>query len=463
MKAIQIIAVLLFAAIIIAPVAAFNLEEDAVSLIDNRMLADDPFSEGATGDLTKDIESYINDRIGFRDDMILAYTVLNDRLFHKMVHPSYIYGKDGYVFSKGMIKPQPYSEYHEAFADMVAQIQSYCEARDVPFLFVFEPAKPAVLTEYVPAGVNYDRAWVDRFFSALDERHVRYLDATGLLRERAEAGEVVFDQKYDANHWNDLGGYYVTNAMLEELKKDFPAIHVNTPEELTVSEELETSLPVSAFPIHEMVPVITVDMEVSMENTPKYDSELYRDPVQHTFGYYTNARRQAEGAPKALVFQGSHMNGRGRKYLANGFGEYVYIHNYQNVINFPYYFNIFQPDCVIFEVAEVTVINNYFNYKNMCAMDLNPPLQEAAESAQEHAQAVLEPEAVTAERGEALITIHWQTDAAAEHVWLCLDREFDMVPADGGYDVTVPVEQYDAAADSMEIAALQGGTMTVYR
>ena len=93
MKCIKIIFTVLFAIILLIPIAAFNFDEDAVSAIDNRQLAQNPLE--ADGDLTQNIQDYVNDRIGLRDEMILAYTLLNDRLFDKMVHPSYVYGKEG--------------------------------------------------------------------------------------------------------------------------------------------------------------------------------------------------------------------------------------------------------------------------------------------------------------------------------------------------------------------------------
>ena len=45
------------------------------------------------------------------------------------------------------------------------------------------------------------------------------------------------------------------------------------------------------------------------------------------------------------------------------------MHDYQNVLNFPYYVNMFQPDCVIFEVAEYTFSNEYFDYEKMKNLD----------------------------------------------------------------------------------------------
>ncbi len=427
MKCIRIITVVVFACIIVLPVVFFNFTPNVASSIDNRMLTEFPLTDGAAGsDLTAELESYVNDRIGFRDEMIIGYTVLNDRLFGKMVHPSYSYGKDDYVFGAGITTAKnAYSEFHEAFADMVLSIQNYCEARGVPFLFVFNPAKPAVLTEYLPDGVRYDRSWVDRFFAALDERGVRYVDNTQTLRTKTEEGEVVYNQKYDANHWNDLGAYYGTNAILEELQRDFPSVHVNGTADLNMDYELKTSLPVSEFPIHEMVPAFTLKSAVDPAAGELYKNELEMHPSYQTFGYYVNQEADMAGAPRLLSFQGSFMNVLGRKFMANSVREYIYVHDYQNILEFPYYYNIFQPDCVVFEVAEYTFNNEYFNYEKMLQLDMNPVLSSVTGEGKPRQDAKLDRNQISVESGAQLTKISWNTDADCEYAWLLLEREYD--------------------------------------
>lgn len=458
MKRIQIIMIVLFFFLLLIPLATFNFEKNSVSEIDNRVLADNPFIE--EGDLTQNIENYINDRLGFRDKMILSYTVLNDKIFHKMVHPSYVYGKDGYVFGAGLTTDVSYNEYHEVFADMVKEIQTYCEERNVPFLFVFNPAKPAVLTEYLPEGLNYDRQWVDDFKASLDERGVRYIDNTALLRYKWENDEIVFNKKYDANHWNDLGAYYGCNAMLEELQKHIPSIHVNQEEDLTVEEELMTSLPVSEFPIHEYVPKISLNAELNEELTAVYDEELERHSSYRAFGYITNPERKEQDAPRALVFQGSYMNGFGYKYLANGFGEYIYVHDYQNIIDFSYYFNIFQPECVIFEVAEYTFNDTYFDYDRMVSMELNPALDSVEGFPKQ--MRIIHPESITVEKGEVLTKICWNENKVSGYAWLRLDRDYDMKKTETGYEVTVRSENYMKYQDDLMVTVWDGTSLLCY-
>ena len=94
--------------------------------------------------------------------MISAYTLMYDKVFGEMVHPSYTYGKDGYVFSK--VTYTEFGEYQIAFADMIKKIQDYCEERDVPFVFMFDPSKTTVLKDELADGINYNNEWVSQFF-----------------------------------------------------------------------------------------------------------------------------------------------------------------------------------------------------------------------------------------------------------------------------------------------------------
>lgn len=450
MKWIKRLTVLCFCLVIIIPVVGFNTQSDVVSEIDNRKLTENPFTSEVEGDLIDNIENYVSDRIGFRDEMILGYTVLNDRLFGKMVHPSYVYGKDGYVFGAGL-QDITYGDYHEAFADMIKQLQDYCSDRGIPFLMVFEPTKPAVLTEYIPEGKYYNRDWVEQLMVALDERGINYLDNTETLREAYLAGEAVFNTKYDANHWNDLGAYYGVSEMVKRLQEDISTIHLTTKNELTISQKMETTLPVSQFPIEEYVPVISIDMDYDTL-TNEFKNELQINPSYKGFGYYVNSKLQDEGAPRALVFQGSYMNSYGYKYLINAFGEYIHIHDYQNVLNFDYYFNIFQPECVIFEVAEYTLNDTYFSYDGMLNMQLNQPLTAMKE--QTIITEDMNEDDVTICSGESLTTITWNTGRSFKYVWLCAEKEYDFRECETGYEVTLQTKDYQELKGEFEVVAL---------
>lgn len=444
----------------------FHLGSEAVSDIDNRMLAKNPFGaemRANGGDFTEEIENYVNDRIGFRDQMILEYTLLNDRLFGKMVHPSYCYGQDGQVFFK-MYDNVEYGDFHETFADMIKKIQDYCEERSVPFLFVLEPSKESILDEYLPKGVQRNDSWINMFLEALDKRGVHYIDNTVILQDKTDEGEMVFNQKFDAGHWNDLGAFYGTNMILSEVQKSFSGVHVNTYEELEISDKLETSLEVSEFPIHEWVPEISVPTEA--ENlTDNFVEEVEINSNHPVFGYYKNQQRINENAPKVLMFQGSHMNSYGKKYMINGFGEYIHIHNYQNIINFPYYFNIFQPEYVIFEVADRTLISEFFNYTNMEEMKLTPTLAYAKTIVTEIENINLDSDMILVKKGKTLTKLLWNgNDSSEEYIWIILDKDYDMRKNnDGIYELTVMNHIWEKYENNFIIVTQTGGNMQIYK
>lgn len=449
MKKLYMMTVILFAGMILLPVFFFNLEPNSVSEIDNRTLTENPFT--LDGDLTENIENYVNDRVGFRDEMITAYTVLNDQLFGKMVHPSYQYGKDGYVFGAGITTTNSFGEFHLAFADMVAEIQKYCEDRGVTFLFVFNPAKPAVYPDKLAEGICYNREWVSDFFDALDARGVTYLDNTETMVSLREQGIVGYNQKYDANHWNDTGAFYGTKRILEKLSELRSDIHINTEEEFEIGEKLESSLLVSKFPIHEYVPEYSLRTTLTSRYS-EYFGELELHPKHQNFGYYVNSSQSVADTPKTLVFQGSFMNTRGYKFMANAFREYIHVHDYENVIDFPYYFNIFQPECVIFEVAEYTLSTTYFNLANMKAIAYQPTWSSVDGEVQILDSAELD---LQVEKGQTLTTIRWNTDVPYTYVWLDLEDSYDMESVEGGYVLTLETARYEAGQSNLTLRVLE--------
>ncbi len=432
MKILKSIVIVLFVVILSLPIIFFNFDSESISKIDNRKLSPNPFR--AEGDLMTNMENYVNDRIGFRDEIITEYTILNDKLFGIMEHPSYSYGKDGYVFGAGVTVYDSFGNFHIAFANMVKSIQNYCLERGKPFIFVFNPAKPAVYQEKIASGIKYNRKWVDRFFNELDKLGVYYVDNTKTFIDLKKKGINGFNVKYDANHWNDTGAFYGTNEMLLALESKVENIHVNNINEFNVSYENKDSLLVSNFPIDEDVPLYKAKVGATTVSKNNYVN-LILDSQYRGFGHYVNKTREEEGAPKALVFQGSYMNSYGYKFLANAFGEYIYVHDYQNVINFPYYYNVFQPDCVIFEVAEYTFANKYFNYDKMLSIDFNPTLSSECSEININMN-----DLVIKQQDNTLTTLEYVTDNTYKYVWLKFEDVYDMKKSERGYEVTIKTE-----------------------
>jgi len=357
MKKIHIFRIILFSSIILLPILTMNLKENQVSEIDNRALtnfSDIKDSDIKNGDITKSIESYLEDRIGFRDKIVSAYTIGMDKLFNDMVHPCYQYGEEGYIFAK-LTAENFNGEFQEVFSSFIAGFEKYCNDKGISFLYVAEPSKPLIYTEYLPAGYNYKNENFDYFLSLLKEKNINFL-YNGKTLLKAKETTQVYDKKYDANHWNETGALIGISSILNRLNaldSRVAPLDLNKFEKVQVEN---TSLPVSYFPISEY----TYKYNLIDNNSIEIDD--YKDKIEmsnqfRTFVHYKNLKNIY--APKILVFAGSYFNGKD-KFLTESFSEYIKVHNYHNVINYDYYINLFNPDIVLFESTEYTHSNSFF-------------------------------------------------------------------------------------------------------
>lgn len=370
-KTLNVIYVATFFLALIIPICHMNTGKDVVSAFDNRVLVEYPLVGQV--DYEEKVELYLRDRIGFRDQFVTGYQRINDVLAGELTHPLYTYGRDGYMFFNMHYNVQ-YSGYHDLFVASVVKMKEYCDARGVPFYFMFEPEKIAVYRQYLPDGVNYTDEWVDQLLSKLREQGVIVVDNREMLT-RISAREQVFNRQYDAGHWNDLGAFYATNNLWATVKKDFPDVTLYSPEDFEIKTTIAEYLPSSKFSVNEEVPSYKVKTEYT-DLTQKY-AALKHDSRYPFFRYYKNTAENAGVYPKMLVFHGSYYN-RSPEFFIGRASEYIGVHDYQNVLNLDYYFSLFQPDLVVFEVAEYTFDDRYFDSRAMAAINFNPGIQEVA-------------------------------------------------------------------------------------
>lgn len=359
-RKINIVFCIIFFILLVIPICFIKKGNNVVSTIDNRELVE--FPDFKDSDWKNAFEAYLADRIGGRSFFINLNTQFNDKMFKKMVHPTYTYGSDGYVFFS-MHENVEYEDFHHQFALMVKKIQDYCEERGIKFYFLFDPEKISVYSRYLPKGVYYNDEWVQKFFLELDYLGVTYVDNSQLLREKSYS-EQVFNRKYDAGHWNDLGMFYGLNNLFNRMSHDFPNVRELSFDDFDISYQNMKTLPVSHFAINEDVPVFKKKIEIE-EITDLFSKEISLDSRYRTFLYQKNKTANSNELPRILLFQGSYLN-RSNEFVINNASETIVVHNYQNVLNADYYINVFNPDCVIFDVAEYVFSNVFFDYERMC-------------------------------------------------------------------------------------------------
>ena len=401
-----------FFLVILIPILFMNFKRDQVSKIDNRMLLnfEDIFSNK---DIFNNIESYIDDRIGFRTEMVDIYAKVMDKAFNEITHPKYEYGKDGFIMSKAE-ENEFNPEFMETYSDFIKEFQDYCNARDIKFLYSVEPRKELIYPEYITEGYNYENRDIEYFLELLEEKNINYLNNIETLSEAREKGSaldilkqgycnsgdtetveflenelliidefneldksnvyleneynknskkeivdsrgLLYDKEYDARHWNETGAIIGISAILDRLNLLDNRVETFDISKYEAKDYINDTLVASNFEINE----ITTKYNL-IEDNSIYIEDLEDEIKRHeSFSNFTHYKNEANpNAPRILIFAGSYFDDK-EKFLTESFSELMKIHNYRNVLDYEYYINIFNPDIVLFESTEYTNFDFYF-------------------------------------------------------------------------------------------------------
>ena len=315
-----------------------------------------------------DLSVYIDKRIGFREKALQLYQKVNDRCFNLMIHPLYVRGEDGHLFfkTKEYLSDYQHLNLNEAevnnFVKALMGFQQYTQAQGKTFLYFLIPDKKTVYPEYFPetVNVNGEISRTDQVIAALEKYNVPYFYAKEAMVTEKQFRSVN-NVLYDVGHWNDNGTFVSVQSLYAILQNHYPEIQLLERSEFSMGTRLKEYLEASSFEIYEMVPVYDL-----LENSAVNETDRFLETAKIAYPnnyvcHYTNP--ECRQMPKILIFGDSYLAGLERFFI-NHFSEYTYIHRY-NVHNqecFEYYINLVNPDIVIFENPERSMI-----------IDLNQP------------------------------------------------------------------------------------------
>lgn len=361
MKKIQITFLVLIAVLIILPTVFFNHDKNQYSYIDNRVLKE--MNDISTGS----IEDYINDRIGFRKEIIFSFNKLNKVLFNYSSNPKYIYSDDGIeVYNKVELEGTE-KNYYDSFAKAISEIDDYLDSKNIPFYYVITPSKASIYKGSLPGCFNYSDENIIYFQNIIKNNDINYINLFDILKVESK-NKRVFNKEYDVFHWNDYGLFIGSNAILKEINKTFPSVQENKIEDFDVTHTEGKDLIKKEYVIDEEVDLYDLKAEYSDLSDQYRDKlDLYED-----FQEFYYLKTQNTDKPKILMFGGSYFINENRyEHLCNQSSEFIIIHNYNNIFNIKKYVEMFNPDLVIFDTCEYTFQEYYFSEYYMRVMDLN--------------------------------------------------------------------------------------------
>lgn len=349
--------ILAFLACLIVPAVFMNTKEMQISSMDNKLLTEWPGFDPSLSNNTE-VEAYLNDRIGFREQAIEAYTVLNDKLFHVMVHPLFMYGKDGHIFYKEPTYIKGYQhmntdrEYLDTFVDFLSATDAYLKDKDIEFLYFLCPDKKTIYPEYFPDSIHVNEnnpGITDYMKEQLDKTGIDYIIPVEELKT-AKSDKVVYNKLYDATHWNEDGafiGHKLIDQKIQEYYDDVKPLTENDFDKTTVHED---TLDVAKFSIDEDVPHYVLHEDYSNDMT----SYLYGALECEDDTFYSHFTDPTCGNDRILLVFCDSYFGNYHKFYQDRFKEVYFVH-WHNYKYLQYYVNLFFPDMIIYETAERSI------------------------------------------------------------------------------------------------------------
>ena len=356
-KITNIIFIVIFACIVLVPVLFMNHKTNQVSEIDNKSLTEWP-GIGYSSGVNAEVSSYIDDRIGFREQAIEFYTTLNDKLFDVMVHPLFMYGKEGHIFYKEPEYIAAYQrlntdpEYLDSFVSFLQETKDYLDTKNIKFLYYLCPDKKTIYSEYFPDEIHVNTAntsVIDYMRSDLDKTDIDYIIPDKELLA-AKDSMVVYNKLYDATHWNENGAFIGHTLIDQKIQNWFDDVRPLSFNDYSVEMVHIDTLDIAKFPIDEDVPVYSAvtDNSADMTELLKPTMQCYSDTF---YTHYVN--NAADNGRILLVFTDSYFQAH-QKYYNNRFKEVYFVHR-QNYEYVQYFVNMVFPSMVIFETAERSI------------------------------------------------------------------------------------------------------------
>ena len=284
--------VLLFFAVIFLPLIFTDFRSESVSMLDNRILAKDPFSAADNGEeFTSAVENYFNDRIGFRKQFLSLSSMIDYYLFRESPNERVILGDRGWLFYNSDAAQDGHTvdmylgdfrysdEQLQQIASNLTSAADYLNSNNCEFILYIAPNKERVYSENMPS--NYRDA--ERLENSATVQLISYLqENTGIcvvwpypaIREYIDnhPDRTVY-YKTDT-HWNHLGAYIGAKALLDEL-----GISVPSPDEISFSEE--ECQPGDLYNFLALDRLIMDDSDYNPENLPHAPQKSDVDDQSH--------------------------------------------------------------------------------------------------------------------------------------------------------------------------------------
>ncbi|BCJ93386.1 hypothetical protein acsn021_09550 [Anaerocolumna cellulosilytica] len=384
-KVYGIFSIIIFLMIIVAPLVFINKNADKISIVENKKLASFPRIYNSDGKLNytflTEFESFIDDNIGFKEDVVIGDIALNYKIFKKLKVPNFIIGKEENLFytsggadiitiqGKNLFSDSKLEELSQGFTYM----KEYFESKGADFYIMTIPNKEEVYPEFYPDSIKniVSKTRLDYLSEyILKSTDVNIFNVKQELINNKN-GEMLYYKNYDCTHWNMNGAFVGYTEIIKQLSKKYSNLKCYEKEDFVI-ETLKSKGAISHLSEFNILnKAMAFDDEIFSYHLKKgYQAQQSAEmpegveiDVNDKYFHYTNTN--IENEQSILIIGDSYIYSFILPLLAEHFSE-LYFVNYTSAQELMNLQNIVHADIVLYEFvdrafnADISKNLNYF-------------------------------------------------------------------------------------------------------
>lgn len=233
-KILKVSFTVLFLSMLIIPLVTTNLQREKVSEAEKRKLAAPAsfYNEDGTRNTnyTADFETWINDNIGFRSEMVIQNAKIQFHLFNVLSNNSdMLLGPNGelnYATNDIIRSYQHYDLKSEdtlnKIADSYQYYSDYLKAKGIQFYYYQCWDKHSIYPEYFPRTITQfgDISKTDQIVDTLANRTTVNVISPKQALIDAKDEYATYSVWGDATHWTQRGAYIGYQLLMDEINKN---------------------------------------------------------------------------------------------------------------------------------------------------------------------------------------------------------------------------------------------------
>ncbi|MCR5773020.1 MAG: hypothetical protein K6G87_17485 [Butyrivibrio sp.] len=353
---------LCFPVFLMLPLMFVNIDEEAISEQENRPLTQFPelfVYDDLNMNYSVAMDNYLNDRIGFRDQLIMANALIQYNVFGRMENGDrYRLGPDGEfnIIEEGVVETyQHLNLYSEAEVDNIVNsfqtVDDYLEDKNIDFYYMMCYDKETIYPEYFPDSViQYgDISRTDQIINGLtDHSSVTVVPVKEKFISQKSNYEL-YSKYGDPVHWTWRGAFYGYSLLMNTINQNksgniYPVLK---------EEDFDISLTDQGMSFYFGVSRENISEEFVLKNTSNVlcsnASDYYPSFAGYNTYYHTNEK--VDNDTRCLVICNSFFINYLRDMISESFSETMFVWGGIDP-NIDKWIEDYKPDIVIYESAE---------------------------------------------------------------------------------------------------------------